>query len=126
MKNSLDFVRSFPEFAHIDEIKVKKDYIPPVYDVERSSMLNMIYAPDPETGLPSGDFAIYLGDKTSPEVREFIRLNLLQQCPDGVGLPKELEDDVAFDFIRGKDETPAMYCQRVSSYFEKTENEDIK
>ena len=126
MKNSLDFIHSFPEFSHIETPKVEKDYIVPEYDVERNPVLNMIYAPDPNTGLPCGDLACYLGDKTSPEVREFIRLNMLQQIPDVPVLPDELSDEDAFDFIRGKDETPAQYCQRMSAYFKNAESDELK
>lgn len=92
-----------------------------------SQLLDYIYAVDPVSGLPSGDLAVYLGDKANPEVRQFIELNLLQPLKDSDGLsqlPNEVtnnfknisDDDIAF-FSRSKNETKEEYADRLKLYF---------
>lgn len=57
---------------------------PVVCDVPEASVLksgdeilDVIFSPDPVTGLPSGSLSMYLSDKTNDEVRSYIEKNLL-------------------------------------------------
>ena len=93
-----------------------------------SQLLDYIYAIDPQSCMPSGDLAIYLGDKANPEIRQFIELNLLNENPNTdspMSLPDEVvnkmkgvikDDDIAF-FTRNHNETREEYADRLKLYF---------
>lgn len=63
---------------------------------EVDQVTEVIYAPNPVTGLPDGDVSLYLNDKTAPEVKMFIEQKLLQPLPHRAGAPS---DDVAMEMI---------------------------
>ena len=93
-----------------------------------SQLLDYIYAIDPHSCMPSGDLAIYLGDKANPEIRQFIEMNLLNENPNvdsPMSLPDDVvnkmkgvikDDDIAF-FTRNHNETREEYADRLKLYF---------
>lgn len=83
---------------------------------ERSeTLLDVIYACDPITKLPSGDFAMYLGKDTSPEVRQFIQSQLLTELPKGIAVPAD-QQDVLFDYVRKQNEPLRDYVARITEF----------
>lgn len=125
MKNSIKFVRSFPEFGKVEVINQLRECTPREPVKGKDVILDTIFAVDPTTNLPKGDIAIYLSDKCNPQVREFIRLNLMAEHGNTPALPEE-NSDLLFDFIRGKDETVSDYARRMSQYFKKAEKVESK
>lgn len=87
-----------------------------VDEVERSTenpLLDVIYSIDERTGFPSGDYVMFLSNKTSPEVRAFIQNNLLSEnFSQGVEVGQDTE---LFRYIREKGETLSEYVSRVNS-----------
>lgn len=79
-----------------------------------SQLCSVIFAPDPVTNLPKSDIAIYLDPNVDPAVRDFIKVNLMQEIPSTEGVPDEFSD-MLVDLIRGEDESVAAYAQRVDS-----------
>lgn len=123
MKDSIDFIRSFPEFRNIKDSHPVRDFVEPEFDKKDSPVLNLIYAPDPVTGLPKGDYAIYLSDNTSPEVREYIRANLLRELPNAPALPDDQSDEL-FEYIRGTNESMSDYVARMNELMKPVEEKE--
>lgn len=111
-KNVEKLAASFPAFrligapgvVDITEVEVKHD--------SDNQLLDVIYAPDPFTGLPQSDIAVYLSDKVDPAIREFVASQLMQPNPDIKGVSDE-QSDILFDLIRQDGESVADYAVRV-------------
>ncbi len=90
----------------------------PESDVAR--LLRLVYTDS--DGKLNGDIAAYLGEKTSPELREYIRQNILYDVqPSDVSLPA---DDATIElFIRDEHESSFDYRNRVRSLFEQYGND---
>lgn len=87
----------------------------PVLDVakkQKNPIEDMLFALDEKTRLPRGDMAVYLSDKTSPEVRAYIQQNILIPHDGGVAIDAE-HDSELFDFMRQNDESREDYIIRV-------------
>ena len=118
-KNFIDRVNnSFPEFGN----SFGKEVALPVRnegqsqyvnsEAEADSLLDMVFARNPRTGLPCGAVEQYMSEKLAPEVREFIRQNLMQE---NVAPPSNVvgfSDDDLMDMCRLKNETMQDYCHQ--------------
>lgn len=95
-----------------------------------NALLDYIYGINPETGLPNGDLAFYLGSDTRPEIRTFIEKNLLVDMSNlgksPLDLPTEVvnkmrsvitDDDIAH-FSRNHGETREEYASRIKVWLE--------
>lgn len=79
-------------------------------------ILNEIFSVDPVSGLPKGDIAYYLSENGNPQVREWIKNNLLQPRAVLTGAdPSKVSDDLIAEFSRGVDETNEVYASRLAS-----------
>lgn len=116
---SIRFVNTPPVKIDVSDVRKKHD-----------DLLDIIFAVDPITNMPSGSIEQYLSDKTSDEVRTFIERNLLIDLPDtSASVPSSLRDDLLKldgEFIakvsRNSYEDRESYEQRVSSYFKEIED----
>lgn len=98
----------------------------PTVDPERKSdvksnvdsILDSIFATDPLTMLPSGDIAQFMSSKISPEIREFIRQNLMSPVlDDGVSAKfGTLSDDDIVMFSRNAGESLDDYRSRLFGF----------
>lgn len=96
-------------------------------EVETSSstdeLLNSIFAVDPVTMLPRGDVQVYMSDKVSPEIREFIRQNLMSPVKTSADISAKFgtlsDDEIAF-FSRNSQESLGDYRQRLFDYISET------
>lgn len=117
---NLDLVGALPP----DPIE-KEEVAPSSVD----DMLNLIYALDPITGLPSGAINQYLSDKTNEQVRQFIEKNLLIEHDNGShDYPSDIREEILkldSSFIaetsRNRFESVEDYEARVQDYFDKIE-----
>ena len=116
MNNTIKFAQSFSEYRNIEVLKVQRVCEPREAVKGKDVILDTIFAVDPVTNLPKGDIAVYLSDKCNPQVREFIRLNLMAEHGNMPALP-EKDSELLFDFIRDKNETASDYARRMSQYF---------
>lgn len=82
------------------------------------AILDSIFAVDPLTMLPSGDIAQFMSNKVSPEIREFIRQNLMSPVPDDGVSAKfgTLSDDDIVMFSRQQGETLDDYRSRLVDF----------
>lgn len=98
----------------------------PIVDPERKSevksnvdaIYDSIFAVDPLTMLPSGDIAQFMSSKVSPEIREFIRQNLMSPVPDDGVSAKfgTLSDDDIVMFSRQQGESLEDYRSRLVGF----------
>lgn len=117
-----------PILTPAKELKVNEPDQPEI-NKDVQSLLDYIFGVDPNSGLPVGDLAIYLGKKCNPQVKEFIQSNLMLEnaLPDSsVNLPPDVvnkfrsvinDDDIAF-FSRNHGESREEYSDRLRLYFE--------
>lgn len=120
------FILAYPQFEG-----VSMDYIP-ARDFDAAcrmsvkggspELIDVIYAPDPVSGLPTGDFAQFMSDKTDPAVRAYIQQALLQPQTPVDSVPAVLEDSLG-DLVRGRYETAFEYSQRLGSICKDSVNE---
>lgn len=117
-----------PVLTPAKELKVKEPEQPEI-NKDVQSLLDYIFGTDPNSGLPVGDLAIYLGKKCNPQVKEFIQQNLMLENPtpdSAFNMPTDVvnkfrsvitDDDIAF-FSRNSGESREEYSDRLRLYFE--------
>lgn len=94
----------------------KPNNIPPIKSVdEKEKVFDLIYAPDPLTGLPQNALGVFLSENTSPVVRQFIEANM-KMSESNPPLPEGVTDkDVEF-CVRHRNESLTDYVQRMNQY----------
>lgn len=108
--------RDFEQILDNEVVEVKAK----LHTVERkkpeSSLFDLVFAVNPDTGLPQGDIAVYMSKNTSPEVKRFIELNLHSPVGSSDASYSDFsnlsDDDIAF-YTRGRDESVQSYRQRL-------------
>lgn len=102
----------FPEFAGVDFNRAVDgaDFVPPVS--QQDEMLSLIFAPDPDMGLPRSDLAIVMSKDTAPEIARYIQDTLQRPLPE-----RSLSDnpDDCLAFIKAKNERLSDYADRLRS-----------
>lgn len=99
-------------------INYNKDFdLPESVKSESDHVFDMIFAPDPVSGLPRNDIGVFLNDKTSPTVRDFIQSQLHQDLSGKrVAVPDGISDDDIASLTRDSKETIEEYSSRVNAY----------
>lgn len=97
-----------------------------------SALFDAIYTADPNTGLPSGDIAVFLSEKTNPQVRMFIEQKLMNPRAENPGLSLEQEivnkfgqmsdDDISY-FSRNHGESAEEFQDRIRLFMENQKRE---
>lgn len=96
------------------------DPIPEPVPTERmrdksDDVLDLIYAVDPVTGFPSGSLSMYLSEKTSDEVRNFIENVIMREIPI-----EQYPDEFREDFMKLDPDFIAMstrkHTESISDY----------
>ena len=105
----------FREFRHMDDSRLVVetiDYIPSESDVVRQedSVINLIFAPDPDTGVPRSDLALMFSKDKSPEIAQYIQDTLMRPVNDGSGAP---DADTALEFMCSRSERVEDYANRL-------------
>lgn len=97
-----------------DEKRVLSQKLNPVENnvVHDSSLLDVIFAPDPVSGNPSSD--LFMDLQADPNLKDFVRREL-----QSVRLEMSKTDDVnlALDFTKTRNETKERYLERLQGYF---------
>lgn len=115
-----ELASKFAFLAPVSNNLVSLDYVEedvtPSHESQFDIILNEIFSVDPVSGLPKGDIAYYLTENGNPQVREWIKNNLLQPRSVISGAdPSKVSDDLIVEFSRGADETNEAYAMRLSS-----------
>lgn len=111
-KSLVKLAVSFPAFRLIGTpCVIDIEEVAPKNDAE-NQLLDVIYAPDPLTGLPQSDVAVYLSDKVDPAIREFVASQLMSPNPNPQGVD-DANSDILFDLVRQDGESVADYAVRV-------------
>lgn len=97
-----------------------------VPETDTMQLLRMIYNDDDYQR--KGDISSYLDAKTSPELREYIRLNILGSVGSRNQSFGDADDDTIELFIRHNGESGMQYRERLSAMLEKysSEYDDLK
>lgn len=86
-------------------------------------LLSQVFAVDPMTGLPRGDIAQFLSDKTNPEVKDFIQNTLMKKVDtQTVPFDERITDDDIFDSMPYQGEKRDDYVDRIKGMLQKREN----
>lgn len=107
-----------PRFGE-DGVKPQPRYFPKmVADIgDSDSLLSLIFAYDPVTNSPTGDFGQYLNDNVDPGVREYVKNNLLMDTSSAnvAPAPDSLSDMEVFQYGRQDGESREDYAGRMAS-----------
>lgn len=84
------------------------------------NLIREIYAVNPMTGLPSGDLTYYVSDSVDPQIKEFIKSNLLMDTSSAanISIPEGIDSDLAFDLQRSAGESLHDYVERLNNFKE--------
>lgn len=118
MKKELAFKFAFlvPVANNLEPVEFVEEEDLPTPESQLDMILNEIFSVDPVSGLPKGDIAYYLGENGNAQVREWIKVNLLQPRAVLTGAdPSRVSDDLIEEFSRRADETNEAYAMRLTS-----------
>lgn len=111
-KNLNKLAVSFPAFRLVGQPCVVDVQEVELKNTTDNQLFDVIYAPDPFTGLPQSDIAVYLSDKVDPAIREFVASQLMSPNPKPQGVD-DANSDILFDLIRKDGESVSDYAVRV-------------
>ena len=105
-------ISRYPQFSDVvpSDISLKLPKDSPV--VKENPLLDVIYGLDEKTKLPKGDIALFLSDRTSPEIRSFISQSLHSELPDTPSFPVDVDIDFT-RYMREKGESRNDYLSRM-------------
>lgn len=109
----------YPEYRACEKVLVdvyeEKEEEKPDQLPKSEQLFDLIFSVNPRTKLPDGDIAMFMNDNTSPEVREFIRQNLMSDNgleTDGAKY-NGLDDDTIALYTRNQGESLSQYRDRM-------------
>lgn len=109
----------YPEYRSCEKVLVdvyeEKEEEKPDQLPKSEQLFDLIFSVNPRTKLPDGDIAMFMNDNTSPEVREFIRQNLMSDNgleTDGAKY-NGLDDDTIALYTRNQGESLSQYRDRM-------------
>lgn len=93
-------------------------------DIKQSpadSIVRLVYAPDSRTGLPTGDLNYLVSDKANPQVKEFIKTQLMMDtsAAKNVTAKFDLSDDDILSLSRSSGESLDEYVARLNTSIER-------
>lgn len=116
-------IKRLPEYENVN-CSVGGEYVEPYHEVveETDPILDVIYAPDPTTGIPRSDLAITMSRDCSSEVAAYIRDKLQKEHVDNSTRFDSADDAIAM--ARKHGESIESYAERLMSQFKTKENEN--
>lgn len=98
------------EYVRMPKAEVRQEQIT---DAERLFM--QIYSVNPRTHLPDGDIALFMGENTAPEIRDYISKNLMQDYGSQTDGAKYdgIDDDTLAMYTRNQGESLQDYRDRM-------------
>lgn len=105
-------ISRYPQFSGIVPQDIPLRSVPDGHDDE-NPLLDVIYGIDETTKLPKGDIALYLSNRTSPEIRSFISQQIHVEVPETPSFPADSDIDFS-RYMREKGESRSDYLRRLS------------
>lgn len=107
-------LRALPEYAHISDEELSREY-KPVDELKPESLdlddiQKVLYAPDPKTGTPRSDLAVIMSKNNHAEVADYIQRSLMGSLPSVAGSD---DPDLVLDSIKDKRESLVQYAERL-------------
>lgn len=85
-----------------------------VADKATDSLQALIFAPDPQTGIPRSDLAAVMSKDTASEIRQYITDNLLRARSDSASVGSSSSDaDFVLSSMRNRGESIEAYADRL-------------
>lgn len=108
----IDFLRQFPEFSSLSDEDYNKSHS---LEVNRECLptddvLQLIFAPDPVTGIPRSDLAVMMSRDSQSEIAQYIRDVLLSPVQSNPGID---DSDFALEATKSRGESLAVYAERL-------------
>lgn len=95
---------------------------------ELGRLCQLVYAPDPRTNLPTGDFQLLFSDNVNPDIRDWISRQLLQPVDFGsvssIKEGQQLDDDTILSCMRKRGESSFEYVSRMNDYLLSINNKE--
>ena len=117
---------SYPKYREFADLAQVSDWLeaPPVkVDISErvekfGDIFDAIFVLDPVTGFPIGDISQFMSDKTSPQIAQFIKTQLMQPnvAVGSASADKGLSDDDLIRFERKGGENVRDYVERINGY----------
>lgn len=113
----------FPEYRNCDfSVEPSTADVTGIMPISKDEELTrLIFAPDPQTGIPRSDLAVIMSKDAAPEIAQYIQEHLMQPLPDSVNAGDDpdlalagiKQRDVSFDeYANGLREIAAKYEQK--------------
>lgn len=93
-----------------DNHKMKEIESKEVIDSTDNELTQLLFAPDPETGIPRSDIAVLMSRDTRPEIANYIRDNLLRPRQHSAGVDNA---DIALELTQSRYERLNEYAVRL-------------
>lgn len=120
----LNQATTYPEYSEISPSRFRKvPHDAPDEFLKMDEVGELIFAPDPRTGIPRSDLALIMSNSARPEVAEYIRQTLQRPLPDS---ERSVNADDALRFTKSPRESLESYGDRLraicSEAYEKERN----
>lgn len=103
--------QTYPEYSDITPSRFRKvPHDAPDEFLKVDEVGELIFAPDPRTGIPRSDLALIMSNSARPEVAEYIRQTLQRPLPDSV---LSEDPDEALRFVKNTRESLEAYADRL-------------
>lgn len=92
--------------------------VPDVHeDSEMKRLVELVYQPDPRTGLSSSELSVLVSDSVNPQIADWVRNQILRPVPftpSSVKNGQQIDDDTLLALTRDFDESQSSYIDRVN------------
>lgn len=112
---------TFPEFSEMSAERLQKasqnmqvEFLPV------DGVMEILFAPDPVTGVPRSDLAMLMAKDSRPEVSQYIRENLMKELPS---TNRTDDPDRAIEFTKSRHESLQEYGERLRALCQKIADE---
>ena len=104
-------IRNLPHYSFVENAAYVGRKVEKKTEIDdHDPLLDIIFAPDPLTGVPRSDLALIMSKDTSPEVSRFIQDTLMRP---GDPLSSVDDPDFALDACRQRGESDLAYADRL-------------
>ena len=126
---NIDYIRRFKEYKNLPE-DFDKSLYNSYNDIqlndckEEDEVLGLIFAPDPQTGVPRSDLALMLSRDTAPEIAQYIRDTLMRT--QGQSSSVGDDPDLALKLTKFRKETLFEYGTRLREFVQNESKSESK
>lgn len=92
---------------------------------ELQRFLSLVFTVDERSNAPVGDLQVLFSDKVSPEIREWVKSNLLTDASSMMSSSRfssDLDDDTITALTRNQNESKYDYINRVTDFIKSSSN----